>query len=184
MAAKLLTFACIRNTDNSPSRSPRPRYPSMPKYPRGMSLEEGTGWIEGTLTATKAVFAVVGMTCAACAGCVEKAIKRLPGIEEAVVDVMNDRALVVFYRSFVEIPSTVTRSETLAAAAILLRSAATCHHQVQSSSSRPSLPLLHSIVRADAAVLRPVAAQALKHLPQPSPLLPVSMTAAPAPPSP
>ncbi|KAF2297805.1 hypothetical protein GH714_003230 [Hevea brasiliensis] len=47
------------------------------------------------------LFSVIGMTCAACAGSVEKAVKRLPGIREAAVDVLNNRAQVLFYPSFV-----------------------------------------------------------------------------------
>ncbi|CAD6260040.1 unnamed protein product [Miscanthus lutarioriparius] len=41
------------------------------------------------------------MTCAACAGSVEKAVKRLPGIHDAAVDVLGGRAQVVFYPAFV-----------------------------------------------------------------------------------
>ncbi|KAL3635534.1 putative copper-transporting ATPase hma5 [Castilleja foliolosa] len=44
----------------------------------------------------KALFSVTGMTCSACSATVEKAVKRLPGIKEAVVDVLNHRAQVVF----------------------------------------------------------------------------------------
>ncbi|CAN1184247.1 Probable copper-transporting ATPase HMA5 [Linum perenne] len=69
--------------------SPPPRYPSMPK---------GVG-VQGS--ESKALFSVVGMTCSACAGSVEKAIKRLPGIQEAAVDVLNNRAQVIFYPNLV-----------------------------------------------------------------------------------
>ncbi|KAK7858140.1 probable copper-transporting ATPase HMA5 isoform X1 [Quercus suber] len=51
--------------------------------------------------ALKALFSVIGMTCSACAGSVEKAINRLPGIREAVVDVLNNRAQVLYYPSLV-----------------------------------------------------------------------------------
>ncbi|GAB2302261.1 Copper-transporting ATPase [Dionaea muscipula] len=103
MAAKFLTFTCIRNNKESSttlSSSPMPHYPSMPKYPKGALLppEDGTA-IEGS--SSKALFSVVGMTCSACAGSVEKAIKRLPGIREAIVDVLSNRAQVLFYPSFV-----------------------------------------------------------------------------------
>ncbi|CAN6980868.1 unnamed protein product [Brassica oleracea var. botrytis] len=47
--------------------------------------------------ASMAVFRIVGMTCSACAGSVERAIKRLPGIHEAVVDALNNRAHILFY---------------------------------------------------------------------------------------
>ncbi|KAK4478903.1 hypothetical protein RD792_014410 [Penstemon davidsonii] len=49
----------------------------------------------------KALFSVTGMTCSACAGSVEKAVKRLPGIKDAVVDVLNHRGQVIFCPSFV-----------------------------------------------------------------------------------
>ncbi|KAK7406141.1 hypothetical protein VNO78_07760 [Psophocarpus tetragonolobus] len=45
---------------------------------------------------TKVVLSVLGMTCAACAGSVEKAVKRLPGIQQAVVDVLNNKAQVLY----------------------------------------------------------------------------------------
>ncbi|KAJ7010676.1 copper-transporting ATPase HMA5 [Populus alba x Populus x berolinensis] len=96
MATKLLALACIRK-ESYGDLSPRPRYPSMPKYPKGVSGQETN--VEGS--EAKAVFCVLGMTCAACAGSVEKAVKRLPGIREAVVDVLNDKAQVLFYPSFV-----------------------------------------------------------------------------------
>jgi len=64
----------------------------MPKYPKGVAVD-----VKGT--EVKAMFSVTGMTCSACAGSVEKAIKRLPGILEAVVDVLNNRAQVLFYPS-------------------------------------------------------------------------------------
>lgn len=53
--------------------------------------------------AAKAVFSVAGMTCSACAVTVEKAVKRLPGITYAAVDVLNNRALVLFYPTFVNV---------------------------------------------------------------------------------
>lgn len=98
MAAKLLALACIRN-DSYGDLSPRPHYPSMPKYPKGVSAQETS--LEGS--EAKAMFSVIGMTCSACAGSVEKAVKRLPGIREAVVDVLNNRAQVMFYPSFVNV---------------------------------------------------------------------------------
>ncbi|KAH9775599.1 putative copper-transporting ATPase HMA5 [Citrus sinensis] len=99
MATKLLALACIRN-ESYGNLSPRPHYPSMPKYPKGVSAEE-TANVESSMSKAKAMYAVMGMTCSACAGSVEKAIKRLPGIHDAVVDVLNNRALVLFYPSFV-----------------------------------------------------------------------------------
>ncbi|KAH9626631.1 hypothetical protein KSS87_001091 [Heliosperma pusillum] len=72
----------------------------MLKYPKGVSTNEGKN-IEIGESECKALFSVNGMTCSACAASVEKAIKRLPGIRQAVVDVLNNRALVFFYPSFV-----------------------------------------------------------------------------------
>ncbi|KAJ7944907.1 putative Copper-transporting atpase P-type [Quillaja saponaria] len=91
MATKFLALSCIRN-DSRVNLSPRPHYPSMPRYPKGESVEGSEA---------KAVFSVIGMTCSACAGSVEKAVKRLPGIREAAVDVLNNRAQVMYYPSFV-----------------------------------------------------------------------------------
>lgn len=98
MATKFLSLACIRNESRG-GLSPRPHYPSMPKYPKGVAVPLTS--MEGL--DTKAVFSVIGMTCSACAGSVEKAIKRLPGIREAVVDVLNNRAQVLFYPDFVNV---------------------------------------------------------------------------------
>ncbi|KAH8513728.1 hypothetical protein H0E87_006842 [Populus deltoides] len=97
MATKFLALACIRKESTYGDLSPRPRYPSMPKYPKGVSVRATN--VEGS--EAKAVFSVMGMTCSACAGSVEKAVKRLPGIREAVVDVLNNKAQVLFYPSFV-----------------------------------------------------------------------------------
>ncbi|KAK1436220.1 hypothetical protein QVD17_01998 [Tagetes erecta] len=98
MGTKLLSVACIRGGGGDGyccGLSPRPHYPSMPKYPKGV--------VERNREATEArvLFSVSGMTCSACAGSVEKAVKRLPGIKEAVVDVLNNRAQVMFYPTYV-----------------------------------------------------------------------------------
>ncbi|KAK9698606.1 hypothetical protein RND81_08G116900 [Saponaria officinalis] len=92
-AAKFLSISCIRNESDN---SPKSHYPSMMRYPKGVSSSDLGKFIE-----IKALFSVIGMSCSACAGSVEKAIKRLPGIREAVVDVLNNRAQVFFYPSFV-----------------------------------------------------------------------------------
>ncbi|XP_038882875.1 probable copper-transporting ATPase HMA5 [Benincasa hispida] len=98
MATNFWSLACIRSQSSS-NLSPRPHYPSMPKYPAGVLLPENSlPVIEST-----AFFSVTGMTCSACAGSVEKAIKRLPGIREAVVGVLNAKARVQFYPSFVNV---------------------------------------------------------------------------------
>ncbi|XP_030501095.2 probable copper-transporting ATPase HMA5 [Cannabis sativa] len=99
MAMKLLALGCINRNGSSRSTglSPTPHYPSMPKYPKGAAVDDTTV----SRAEAKALFSVIGMTCAACAGSVEKAIKRLPGIREAAVDVLNGRAQVIFFPVFV-----------------------------------------------------------------------------------
>lgn len=98
MATKFLAL-CIRS-ENRGDLSPRPHYPSMPKYPKGVGVEETRLMAE---VEAKAMFSVIGMTCSACAGSVEKAVKRLPGIREAVVDVLNNRAQVMFFPNYVNV---------------------------------------------------------------------------------
>ena len=44
----------------------------------------------------KAVMVVGGMTCASCAARVEKALKKVPGVESASVNLTNERATIVF----------------------------------------------------------------------------------------
>ncbi|XP_068645455.1 copper-transporting ATPase HMA5-like [Aristolochia californica] len=96
VSSKMFGLSCF-SSESSRDLSARPHYPSMPKYPKGASIP---GDLEGSVV-NKALFAVTGMTCSACAGSVEKAIKRLPGINNAAVDVLNNRALVLFYPGFV-----------------------------------------------------------------------------------
>ncbi|KAK7358629.1 hypothetical protein VNO77_00567 [Canavalia gladiata] len=91
MTNKLLALACKINEGSSS----RPHYPSMPRYPKGVTVEEGN------TTIANALFSVTGITCSACAASIEKAVKRLSGIREAVVDVLNNRAQVLYYPSFV-----------------------------------------------------------------------------------
>ncbi|XP_021888702.1 probable copper-transporting ATPase HMA5 [Carica papaya] len=117
MAAKLLALACTRN-DAHGGLSPRPHYPSMPKYPKGVSSEQDDNDV------SNAVFQVTGMTCSACAGSVEKAIKRLPGIREAAVDVLNNRAQVFFHRSIVNEESIRERIEDAGFEARLIKDSA------------------------------------------------------------
>nr|XP_017223803.1 PREDICTED: probable copper-transporting ATPase HMA5 isoform X2 [Daucus carota subsp. sativus] len=85
MAARLLSIACIRQK-NYGDLSPSPHYPSMPKgvTPEHEKLLRGSE--------SMALFSVSGMSCSACAACIEKAVKRLPGIKNAGVDVLNSRA--------------------------------------------------------------------------------------------
>ena len=115
-----LLLSCFHGGGSEVSRrlGLRPRYPSMPRRPKGAAVagggggggEGGGGDLEAAGGAGSemeeekvAVFSVSGMTCAACAGSVEKAVKRLPGIHDAAVDVIGGRAQVVFYPAFVSV---------------------------------------------------------------------------------
>lgn len=82
--SKLLALACIRNE----SSSYRDLLTSTLKYPKVVS-----GPVKSCSRAI--LLSVKGMTCSACAVSIEKAIKRLPGIHDAVVDVLNNRAQVL-----------------------------------------------------------------------------------------
>ncbi|KAJ8768404.1 hypothetical protein K2173_021557 [Erythroxylum novogranatense] len=96
MATKFLALSCIRDKSYG-NWSARPRYPSMPKYPKGVTAEETTQ----KQPEDRVLISVIGMSCSACAGSVEKAVKRLPGIREAAVDFLNNRAQVIFHPNFV-----------------------------------------------------------------------------------
>lgn len=71
--------------------TPSPNYPPTPKQTRGES------------ELAKALFSVTGMTDSTCAVPVEKAINGLPGIHEAVVDVLSNRAQVLYYPSLINV---------------------------------------------------------------------------------
>ncbi|XP_062183666.1 copper-transporting ATPase HMA5-like [Phragmites australis] len=109
---RALFLSCFRDGGGSEASRRlvlRPRYPSMPRRPKGAAVAGGPGVRDLEAAAGPeaegeekvVVFAVSGMTCAACAGSVEKAVKRLPGIHDAAVDVLGGRAQVVFYPAFV-----------------------------------------------------------------------------------
>ncbi|CBI34683.3 unnamed protein product, partial [Vitis vinifera] len=49
----------------------------------------------------KAMYSVTGMTCSACSGQVERALRQLPGIQDAVVDALSNRAQVTFYPALI-----------------------------------------------------------------------------------
>ncbi|GJN26780.1 hypothetical protein PR202_gb14739 [Eleusine coracana subsp. coracana] len=109
---RALFISCFRGGggDSEVSRrlALRPRYPSMPRRPKGAAVAGGgDGDLEAAAAAAEedkvAVFAVSGMTCAACSGSVEKAVKRLLGIHDAAVDVLGGRAQVVFYPAYVSV---------------------------------------------------------------------------------
>ncbi|XP_015947007.1 probable copper-transporting ATPase HMA5 [Arachis duranensis] len=157
--AKLLALSCLRN-DRWGQLSPRPHYPSMPSYPKGVSLQKPDSEPEST-----AVFSVVGMTCAACAGSVEKAVKRLPGIREALVDVLNNRAQVFFFPSFVNEETIREAIEDCGFEATLLtddvtdKSVQVCRIQIKgmtctscSSTVESALQALQGVIKAQVAL--------------------------------
>ncbi|KAF3962764.1 hypothetical protein CMV_012766 [Castanea mollissima] len=84
------SFICNKCAGNL---TPSPKYTPTLQHPRGENELEGSE--------AKALFSVAGMADSTCAVPVEKAIKGLPGIHEAVVDVLNNRAQVLYYPSLV-----------------------------------------------------------------------------------
>ncbi|XP_072958487.1 copper-transporting ATPase HMA5-like [Typha angustifolia] len=137
MASKAFLFSCFNGDpcSSSSSKTPRllslrPRYPSMPKRPKGGSPAAQGGARFGDIEAPPleeeestrvALFSVVGMTCTACGGSVEKAIKRLPGIHDAAVDVLNNRAQVIFYPAFISEEEIQERIEDVGFEAALIK---------------------------------------------------------------
>ncbi|KAI5067389.1 hypothetical protein GOP47_0017917 [Adiantum capillus-veneris] len=99
MAGHMIDMAIQRigSKKDSPSRLallPPPHYPSMPHYPPLSNLN-GEEVCELNIQ-------VLGMQCAACAGSIEKAVKRLPGIEDATVAVLQNRAQVIYHPAFID----------------------------------------------------------------------------------
>ncbi|XP_059643628.1 probable copper-transporting ATPase HMA5 [Cornus florida] len=117
MANKFQSLEYIPN-ESRRDLSPRPHYPSMPKYPKGVSPDDEKK-MEGM--EVTALFMVVGMACPACAGAVEKSIKRLLGIKQAVIDVLNNRAEVMFYPSFVNVKTIRETIEDVGFLATLIK---------------------------------------------------------------
>ncbi|WVZ12729.1 hypothetical protein V8G54_017259 [Vigna mungo] len=87
MGEKLECWECRSSLQCCGNLWPKARYPSMTAVEAGKTVAE----LEGSESKV-VLFSVMGMTCAACAGSIEKTIKRLPGIREAVVDVLNHKA--------------------------------------------------------------------------------------------
>ncbi|TKY70939.1 copper-transporting ATPase HMA5 [Spatholobus suberectus] len=148
--AKLLALSCWRN-EGWGNLSPRPHYPSMPKYPKGGTVDE--------LSESTALLSVVGMSCAACAGSVEKAVKRLPGIREAAVDVLNNRAHVIFFPSFVNEETIREAIEDAGFEAALLagathdKSVQVCRIQIKGMTCTSCSSTLESVLQAIHGVL-------------------------------
>jgi copper chaperone CopZ len=65
---------------------PTPRYPKPP----------GSEKDEGGSESQKVTFSVVGMVCAACSSSIEKSVKRLPGVLDASVALLQNKAQVVY----------------------------------------------------------------------------------------
>lgn len=104
MASQIIDLAIIERVSSARREScstwdllPPPRYPSMPRYPTSISNTN----VLDVSDVRKVTFSVLGMTCAACAGSIEKAVKRLTGIEDATVALLQNRAQVVYRPAFV-----------------------------------------------------------------------------------
>ncbi|KAJ4877100.1 putative copper-transporting ATPase HMA5 [Raphanus sativus] len=106
MATKLLSLTCIRKERFS-GRYPPVLRKHLNSRPRGggdgSPSETAVLKIDEEEAVSDAVFRVTGMTCSACAGSIEKEIKRLPGIHEAVIDALNNRAQIQFYPTSVDV---------------------------------------------------------------------------------
>ncbi|KAK7369675.1 hypothetical protein VNO80_11718 [Phaseolus coccineus] len=159
MGSKFVALACFRNNEGSGNLSPRSHYPSMPRYPKGVTEEEGSSNV-----LLKALFSVTGMTCSACAASVEKAVKRLPGIRQALVDVLNNRAQILFYPSFVNEETIREAIEDAGFQATLIRddnetSVQICRIRIQgmtctscSSTVESALQSIQGVVKAQVAL--------------------------------
>ncbi|KAL5551664.1 hypothetical protein UlMin_001840 [Ulmus minor] len=131
----------------------------MPKLPAEASTSAEAG------SEAKAVFSVIGMTCSACAGSVEKAIKRLPGIREAAIDVLNNRAQVHFFPNFVNEETIRETIEDVGFEATLIqdesneRSTQVCRIRINgmtcttcSSTVESALQTVHGVQKAQVAL--------------------------------
>ena len=102
---KVVKKKCNKESNNKKSSRvalvPVPHYPSMPSYrpSHDMMDTHGSSLCELNLE-------VIGMECGACAGSIEKSVKRLPGIEEATVSVLQNRAQVIYNPSFIHVSKT------------------------------------------------------------------------------
>ncbi|XP_020260613.1 probable copper-transporting ATPase HMA5 isoform X2 [Asparagus officinalis] len=169
MASRGFLLSCMKSDGCFYSRrlSPRPRYPSMPKCPR---KEINNGDLESSRNEAEeekraALFSVIGMTCSACAGSVEKAIKRLQGIHDAAVDVLNDRAQVIFYPAFVSEDAIRETIEDVGFQAALIeedvkeKSVLLCRIRIKgmtctscSSTVESALQVVHGVLKASVAL--------------------------------
>lgn len=70
-----------------------------PRYPPSSSGEPD----EDASESRQVTFKVSGMVCAACSASIEKAVKRLPGIVDASVALLQNRAQVVFKPDVVQV---------------------------------------------------------------------------------
>ncbi|XP_024526247.1 probable copper-transporting ATPase HMA5 [Selaginella moellendorffii] len=103
MSNRGIDMVLVKAIDGSPSPDPAAvllpaRYPSMPRYPPSPPRPD----IDAAQIQSVS-FKVTGMECTACAGSIEKALKRLPGIKEAAVAVIQEKAQVVFHPAFVDV---------------------------------------------------------------------------------
>ncbi|XP_075522800.1 putative copper-transporting ATPase HMA5 [Primulina tabacum] len=154
---KFLSLACMRK--KSGDLFPHPHYPSMPKYPRGVNASSD---VEKSMqrSEAKALFSVTGMTCSACAGSVEKAVKRLPGIKEAAVDVLNNQAQVMFYPLFVNEETIRQTIEDVGFEAMLIideineKSSQVCRIRIKGMSCTSCSTTVESGLQALPGVLR------------------------------
>ncbi|KAH9327310.1 hypothetical protein KI387_007488, partial [Taxus chinensis] len=113
MANRFLALSCLGKgkKDNGEQErnhmvlSPPPYYPSMPRYPFESPKAGGAGTSAppslASLEIRKAMYKVEGMQCSACAASIEKAVKRLTGIQDATISVLHNKAQVAYHPELV-----------------------------------------------------------------------------------
>lgn len=58
---------------------------------------------EGVLALGKVTFQVLGMVCSACSSSIESTVKRLPGVDEVSVSVLQNQAQVVYHPRHIKV---------------------------------------------------------------------------------
>ncbi|CAN6448203.1 unnamed protein product [Victoria cruziana] len=163
MAVRYLAGACLRK--QSDDLSPTPHYPSMPKYPRGWPVGKPSDDFSSS-PKRKVLLSVTGMRCSACGASIEKAIKRLDGIHDAVVDVVHGKAQVIFYPEFVNEETIKEAIEDVGFEAALIqegsseRKLLTCRIRVKGMTCTSCSSTVESVLQAVHGVQNAVVALA------------------------
>ncbi|KAL8158989.1 hypothetical protein V2J09_000526 [Rumex salicifolius] len=148
VASKLLSLAsicCAKSTSHGEEESPA-RPSGLPPPPSGVEMGGPK---------SKALLSVTGMTCSACAVSIESAVRRLPGILEAAVDVLGGRAQVTFYPTMVNEENIREAIEDAGFDAELIKqqtSTKTCRIGIKGMTSATSPATIEAMLTALAGV--------------------------------